>query len=153
MHTLTNRKSDDTVIDSYSYTYDAANNQTSKVDGRGTTSYTYDDLNRLETVSEPSGKETSYTFDLAGNRATEAVTESVYDDVYGSTFSTNVTIYNYDDLNRLLSTSTEKDGVNIENVIYIYDNNGNQLSVTKSVYKDVYGSLLLTLTNMTCLTS
>ena len=54
-----------------------------------TTSYTYDNLSRLETVSEPNGKLTAYIFDLAGNRATQTITQSVYDAVYGTT-SNNV---------------------------------------------------------------
>ncbi|NLN65142.1 MAG: RHS repeat protein [Clostridiaceae bacterium] len=32
--------------------------------------YTYDVLNRLETVTEPGGRTTSYTYDRAGNRET-----------------------------------------------------------------------------------
>ncbi|WP_035381784.1 RHS repeat domain-containing protein, partial [Fervidicella metallireducens] len=60
LKTLVNKKSDGTVFESYSYTYDGAHNQTSKVDKKGTTIYTYDKLNRLETVTEPSGKVTSY---------------------------------------------------------------------------------------------
>lgn len=34
--TLTNKKADDSTMDEYSYTYDGAHNQTSKVDGKGT---------------------------------------------------------------------------------------------------------------------
>ncbi len=137
LHTLTNRKLDSAVIDTYSYTYDAANNQTSKADSRGTTSYTYDGLNRLETVSEPSGKLTEYTFDPAGNRAAETVTQSVYDSVYST--------YSYNEQNRLMEILTWANGIQTERVIFTYDNNGNQLSVTKSVYEDVYGSLSVTI--------
>ncbi|MHB8127233.1 MAG: RHS repeat domain-containing protein, partial [Desulfitobacteriaceae bacterium] len=71
---LVNKKADNTIIDAYTYTYDAAHNQTSKVDSRGTTSYSYDELNRLKTVTEPNSTVTTYTFDAAGNRATEMIT-------------------------------------------------------------------------------
>ena len=61
LHTLTNKKADGSQIELFSYTYDNANNQTSKTDARGTTSYTYDNLERLETVEEPDGTLTEYT--------------------------------------------------------------------------------------------
>jgi YD repeat-containing protein len=63
---LTNEKADTTEIDSYTYTYDNANNRISVVDSKGTTYYTYDSLNRLISVTEPSGKVTAYAFDKAG---------------------------------------------------------------------------------------
>jgi len=73
LDTLTNTKADGTVIDTYSYTYDTAHNMLTKEDARGTTAYTYDILNRLLTVTEPSGKTTSYTFDASGNRLTQTI--------------------------------------------------------------------------------
>jgi len=72
--TLTNKDADDQVMDTYSYVYDAAHNQTSKSEiinsvNKGTTTNTYDELNRLETVTEPSSRETAYTYDAAGKQA------------------------------------------------------------------------------------
>ena len=60
-------------MDEYSYTYDEAGNQVTKkeyINGKdkGTTIYTYDELNRLETVTEPSSRITTYSYDKAGNR-------------------------------------------------------------------------------------
>ncbi|MGE5328496.1 MAG: RHS repeat-associated core domain-containing protein, partial [Deltaproteobacteria bacterium] len=149
LHTLVNKRSDQTEIESFSYTYDSANNQTSKTDARGITSYAYDDLERLETVSEPNRKVTEYTFDLAGNRATETVTQSVYDEVYGEAIGNiRVIQYYYDSLNRLLSTSTTIDGEQTEYVMFTYDDNGNQLSVNRSVYEDVYNQNTFTTINI-----
>ncbi|WP_368292719.1 kelch repeat-containing protein [Dehalobacter sp. TBBPA1] len=125
LHTLVNTKPDQTIIDSYTYTYDAAHNLTSKVDAKGTTTYTYDELNRLETITEPSTKVTTYTFDEAGNRLTQ--TESI-----GTT--SIITTYTYNDQNRLTNTQTGQDNVTTETVAYTYDNNGNQLTVTKVPY-------------------
>jgi YD repeat-containing protein len=46
------------------------------VDGHGTTTYTYDVLNRLLSATEPGGRVTTYTYDGAGNRETETVTQN-----------------------------------------------------------------------------
>ncbi len=120
---LVNKKADGSIIDSYSYTYDAAHNQTSKTDAKGTTSYTYDSLNRLEKVVEPDGKTTTYTFDKAGNRLTEAV--AVAETV------TAMTNYTYDEQNRLTTTVTVGGNGVSEKLTYNYDDNGNMISKFK----------------------
>lgn len=102
LESLINRKGDGTGIDSYAYTYDAARNQTGKTDGKGTTTYTYDNLNRLLTVSEPNGRATAYTFDAAGNRLTETVTQ-------GST--TTVKTSSYNEQNRLTILEIHTNGI------------------------------------------
>lgn len=124
---LTNKKADGTAIETFTYYYDGANNITSKVDSKGTTNYTYDEVNRLLTVLEPSGKLTSYTYTAAGNRDTETIKEDA-----------NITVkrYTYDSLNRLQSVITEVNGVVVEVVTYTFDNNGNQLTSTEVVYID-----------------
>lgn len=129
LHTLINRKGDQdqTIIDSYTYDYDGAHNLISKVDGKGNTNYTYDNLNRLETVTEPNGKVTTYTFDAAGNRETQTETQGT---------TTTVTTYTYNEQNRLISTLTQQNSVMTETAAYIYDNNGNQLRVTEVFYLD-----------------
>ena len=119
LDTLLNKKTDSTKYDSYSYTYDDAHNQTSKNDNIGVESYTYDSLNRLESVTEQSGRVTTYTFDASGNRDSEAIMENN---------STTVTSYTYNEQNRLLKTQTKFDGAITSEKSYTYDNNGNQLS-------------------------
>ena len=118
LETLVNKKADNTVIDSYSYTYDNANNMLSKTDSLGTTTYSYDALNRMLTESMQSNKTTAYTFDKAGNRASQAVTQ---DGV------STTTEYNYDSQNKLVSTVSTQNGVKTESVVYTYDYNGNNL--------------------------
>jgi len=138
LETLINRKADNTIIDSYAYTYDAAHNLVTKTDSRGITSYTYDVLNRLSSVSEPSGKVTSYTYDPSGNRATQTI-------VIGA--DTTVTTYTYDSLNRLSGTEEKLNGITTETVIYTYDNNGNQLSKIRTATID--GILQTPVTDLT----
>ncbi|AEY66721.1 RHS repeat-associated core domain-containing protein [Clostridium sp. BNL1100] len=125
--TLTNKKADGTVIDTYSYTYDEAHNQTSKTDRKGTTSYNYDSLNGLEKVTEPNGRTTNYTFDKAGNRLTETI-------LAGATSVT--TIYTYNEQNRLVST-VKRSGTETITDTYRFDNNGNTVSKTKETVKPV----------------
>lgn len=121
---LVNAKADGTVISSYRYTYDRAGNQLTKTEEKGTTTYTYDTLNRLSSVTEPGGKITSYTYDGAGNRKTETVQTGMV----GYTI-----VYQYNSLNRLISTaSTSGDYTK-----YIYDNNGNQVSKTSGKVKSI----------------
>ena len=152
--TLTNTKLDaagNTIIDSYSYTYDAANNQTSKTDAKGVTSYTYDVLNRLETVTEPSGTleapsttTTAYTYDAAGNRETETITK-------GTQITVNTYIYN--EQNRLIRVETKVAGTLVTTTLYEYDDNGNQLNTTVNETitvvneYDCWNQLITTMTN------
>ena len=50
-----------------SYAYDAAGRRSSTVDGAGTTSWTYDALNRLTQASYPGGDVTGYGYDAVGS--------------------------------------------------------------------------------------
>ena len=126
LHTLANKRGS-TIIEAYNYSYDPAGNQTSKLDGKGTTSYTYDELNRLETVTEPDGKTTAYTYDEAGNRASETVTTQE---------GTSITIYTYNQQNRLLHTEKQLQDNITEIMEYTYDHNGNMLSQLQNIIRD-----------------
>ena len=125
---MLNKKADNTVMDSYTYIYDSAKNQISKsevINGidKGTTTYTYDELNRLKTVTEPSGKTTAYEYDKAGNRAKETVTEGE---------NTVVTTYTYNEQERLMEEVCTENAV-VTTYSYQYDNNGNLYSKIRSV--------------------
>ncbi len=135
--TLVNKKADGSIMESYSYTYDADHNQISKTDAKGTTNYTYDSLNRLQAVTEPLGKQTAYTFDKAGNRLTETVVQNQ---------STTTTSYTYNEQNRLLNTLTTKPGGESEKIVYDYDNNGNMISKNKSYLKPTDPQMLSSFT-------
>ncbi len=137
---VTNKKADNSAIDSYVYTYDFAGNQVSKVETSietngglpVSTSFQFDELNRLKKVINPDNKTIDYTFDVAGNRLCETKATS------GVT--TETTSYMYNDQNRLLSTETitASTGNSLKKV-YSYDNNGNMVYNTTEeaiVYED-----------------
>jgi len=63
-------KKESQILSSYSYTYDENGNILSQTNAGGTTSYTYDLLDRLETIQYPGGESVEYTYDLRGNRMT-----------------------------------------------------------------------------------
>lgn len=96
-------------LNSFSYQYDGNGNMTSKTEISGTTIYTYDDLNRLETVTEPGGKVTEYTFDEAGNRLSQEVTDG-----------NDVTLisYTYNSQNELTNTVESLNGTPTEEKNY-----------------------------------
>ena len=136
LSSLTNKSSSGTVIDNYAYTYDAARNQTSKTEtvngiDKGTTAYTYDSVNRLKKVTEPSSRVTEYGYDKAGNRKTETVTENGV---------TSQTTYTYNEQGRLINTVQNVDNTT-KTVTYNYDNNGNVYSKTQGVTKPDTGEL------------
>ncbi|WP_244648221.1 RHS repeat-associated core domain-containing protein [Ruminiclostridium herbifermentans] len=129
--TLVNKKANGLIIDSYSYTYDGANNQTSKTDSKGVTNYSYDSLNRLVKTTEPNGKETSYTYDGAGNRLTETIKLGT---------SSVTTKYTYNEQNRLMSTVYQSGSQTVTEK-YFYDNNGNTISKTTETAKPIESTL------------
>jgi len=50
------------------YHYDTMGNRTAVKIGSETTSYTFDEMNRLKTVTDPDGGMTTYAYDKNGNR-------------------------------------------------------------------------------------
>ncbi len=110
--TLDNRLPGGGTISSFGYTYDPSGNLATQQDSRGTTTYSYDALNRLSGITEQGGRAISFTYDHAGNRATMG------DSVAGATS------YTYDAANRLTTVTSAANGTKS----YTYDANGNQLS-------------------------
>jgi len=101
-----------TTLSTITYTMDNIGNRLTMVDNDGTTTYTYDELNRLLTVAYPVGSpaNVSYSYDPMGNRMT-MIEDSV------------VTNYVYNAADQL--TSTTKSGVT---TTYTWDNTGNMLT-------------------------
>jgi RHS repeat-associated protein len=106
---LKNYNTSGTILDSYSYTYDANGNRTSVTSTAGTINYQYDELNRLTQETLLDGTTITYAYDAAGNRTSKTVTN-------GGSTTTN---YTYDDGNQLTAVNGQA---------YTYDANGNLTS-------------------------
>jgi RHS repeat-associated protein len=106
--------------------YDQAGNRverkTKNGDEQDTTTYTYDERNRLETIRYPGSPaaDVTYIYDLAGNRLS-------MDDEHGTT------TYEYDERNRL-TKETKAQGWVLE---YDYDLAGNKVEFTLTVNSTV----------------
>ncbi|MDA8103767.1 MAG: hypothetical protein M0Z71_00140 [Nitrospiraceae bacterium] len=91
------------------YGRDNVGNMTSKTDSLGTTSYTYDNINRLKTISY--GSTITITYDGASNRTSMDAPSATID-------------YSYDEANRL-TRKTETIGTQTYYTDYRYDSNDN----------------------------
>jgi RHS repeat-associated protein len=110
-------------------TYDDEGNRTQMVDSTGTTTYVYDALNRLTSVTSPGPKTVSYTYSNVGNRSRVTYPDSKYVD-YGydeagnlttvTDWLGNVTSYAYNNAG-LLTTTTLPSGTSITST-RTYDN-------------------------------
>ncbi len=113
---VTNKKSDATVISSYTYQYDSAANPTKMTEANGDyTDYGYDNTYQLTSeVMKDSGGTTiysiSWTYDNVGNRATQ-------------TKDGNQTSYTYNNMNQMTVAGSAS---------FTYDSNGNTASKTES---------------------
>ena len=87
----------------------------------GTTSYTYDDLGRVKTVTDNNGGITSYDYDDVGNLKTETNPANI------------LTTYTYDEVNRLKSeVVTASNGEVLRSYTYTLDAVGRRTKVVES---------------------
>jgi YD repeat-containing protein len=96
------------------FAYDLTGQRVSMTDGLGTTTWTYDTLNRPTSVTDAFGNTITYGYDAVGNR-----TSITYPD--GKTVA-----YAYDDVNRLTNVTDWED----QNTGYDYDDAGRLSSVS-----------------------
>ncbi|MCP5094729.1 MAG: hypothetical protein GY943_04170 [Chloroflexi bacterium] len=120
------------------YVYDAIGNRKTMTDSVGVTSYLYDDLYRLTSVTDPFTGTVSYGYDLAGNR-----TQLTYPD-------SKVVTYTYDMDNRMTQVDDWDAGI----TTYEYDTIGRLITTTLpngvatvNVYDDANRLVLLTHTD------
>ncbi len=105
------------VITTAAYTLDNVGNRLTMVDLDGTTTYTYDNLHRLKTVTYPNGELVTYNYDPMGNRT--SMTSSVH----------GTTTYSYDAGDRLFSFAEPGGTTNLT-----WDANGNMTGKGSGVY-------------------
>ena len=105
-----------------SYTYDKASNRTGFTDPEnGSTSYAYDTLNRLTTLTPPTAFTTGsfgFSYDVLNRRTQMTRPNSV------------TTNYAYDTLSRLTSVLHQLSGSTIDGASYTLDNAGNRTAKT-----------------------
>jgi RHS repeat-associated protein len=104
-----------------SYSYNKASNRTGFTDPEnGTTSYVYDTLNRLQTLTPPSAFSGTGTFGFsydALSRRTQMTRPNAVS-----------TLYAYDNLSRLLSVLHQSGSTTLDGASYTVDNAGNRTS-------------------------
>ena len=102
------------------YGYDAASNRNGFTDPEGgSTTYGYDTLNRLQTLTPPaaiSGGNFGFGYDVLSRRTSLTRPNGVN------------TSYGYDNLSRLLSVTHALSGATLDGVVYTVDNAGNRLT-------------------------
>jgi RHS repeat-associated protein len=109
LSSLTHKRPDGSVFQSFAYTYDANGNRITQADPTGTTTFTYDAVNRLTGAAYPGTYGSwSWAYDAVGNRTSQ-------------TAPSGTTPYTYDANNRLIQAGA---------VTYSYDANGNLTSTS-----------------------
>ena len=145
------------VSESFSYTYDAGNRVLTSTTLEGTTTYGYDVIGQLASVSLPGGRVITYAYDANGNRTTVNDTASgvnnytvndldEYSATDGATYlydadgnlvrkntAAGSTLYEYDASGRLTKSSGPTD-----TFIYSYDALGNRIATTKNGVRTDY---------------
>lgn len=146
-----NRLTSETLLDGtlIEYQYDAVGNRTlKKVNGSPTAAYLYDAANQLTSVNE-----VVYSYDANGNMTSDGSRDFVYDaanrliQVKNHATQTSIASFEYDAFDRRTSMTTvngvvyfhydgksgrvlyETDSNNNIRAKYIYDNNGNRISI------------------------
>ena len=100
------------------YTYDLNGNRTSMIDPTGLTTYAYDVLNRLTSITNNKGQPTSFTYDALGRRTSMTHANGV------------VTTYTYDAASQLLTLGHQFGATTINSFAYTYDKVGNRKTKT-----------------------
>jgi YD repeat-containing protein len=98
------------------YTYDLNGNRISMIDPTGLTTYSYDALNRLTSMTNNKGQTTIFTYDALGRRASMTHANGV------------VTNYTYDAASQLLTLAHQLGANTINSFTYTYDKVGNRKS-------------------------
>lgn len=116
-----------------SATWDARGNQLTSVDGRGkTTTYVYNTMNELTSVTDPLGHQTTHTYDSTGNLLT---TVSARGNEGGATASSYTTTYTYDSAaphDQLTMVDPPHDGFSASARTWTYTHDGSGRTLTQT---------------------
>ena len=144
------------------FVYDPAGRRTSMTDGVGSTTWTYDELNRPTAIEDPFNQTVGYGYDAVGNRTSltypnnqtvnytydganrlttvngqSSIVNYTYDDANRLTevLRSNgvVSEYTYDDASRLLSLEHLAGGQTTGSYQYTYDDVGNRTQVIENM--------------------
>jgi RHS repeat-associated protein len=96
------------------YSYDLNGNRISMIDPTGLTTYTYDALNRLTSITNNKGQVTSFTYDALGRRTSMTHGNGV------------VTSYTYDAASQLTRLAHQLGAATVNSFDYTYDKVGNR---------------------------
>ena len=130
----------DTLSEAAAYNYDSLERLISKTIGSDSTSYTYNTMGSVTSVTSPTGFTTAYTLDKA-ERVTgvgfdgKEITYEYYGDgmVKKITYPNSMTTeYSYDNANRVTDIVTTLGSTVLQSYSYTYDGNGNVLTVSGS---------------------
>jgi RHS repeat-associated protein len=117
------------TISTHTYTLDDVGNRTQVVDDQGTTTYAYDDLYRLTSVTYPGPSTDTYTYDALGNRLTKNTDDYTYDNADQLT-DVEGTTYSYDDNGNLTARGSDTFTWDRENRMLKADVGGNIATFT-----------------------
>jgi RHS repeat-associated protein len=116
---LVNKKSDATIISTFSYTHDNIGNRLTMTTPEGTHNYVYDTIYRLTSADHPIQTDESYTYDKVGNRKTSSQYNTWTYDANNRLTSYNGTSYTYDNNG---NTASKTDASGTTNYTYDYEN-------------------------------
>src|SRR5262249_8270831 len=112
--------SETTSLGTISYTYDNGDRLTSlTVPGQSVVSYTYDNANRLTQITQGSNT-VSFAYDHAGRTTSQTLSNGV------------VTEYSYDDASHLIAITYKKSGATLGDLSYGYDAAGRRVRFSGS---------------------
>jgi RHS repeat-associated protein len=129
-----------TTLHNYSYQYDAFGDRNQIIEDGTTTTYIYDDLQRLAQVQQGSTTLATYSYDANGNRVSMTLGSDtatyIYDSAdvellsqsYTQNGVTKVTNYTYDSNGNLIKAVYDPTGAN-QTTIYKYDTNNRLIEV------------------------